>query len=239
MPQFALKQLVNSDGSKYTQSILAAMDKVALSREAPPLVKAYVLNELSKIASSRRNVWGLAWVPAFDSDTAEIKQLAGGYVDSGDWMIPAKSQASEKLSNWFKQRREFSYVAQQAVNRALAKAALQAGLTVCGYVGLQGDYVQSKSVPPANITELWALEAGSGSPAVVYAREPGSPDSPFVPKAKAMPLSPVFCLSIDTAEAVKIALKSAQIPEDLAPLYASGFPPLFVPQASEPQSKQP
>lgn len=239
MQQFALKQLVNSDGSKYMQSILAAMDKVAISREAPPLVKAYVLNELSKIASLRPNVWGLVWVPSFYSDTAEIKQLAGGNIDSSDWMVPAKSQESEKFSNWFKQRREFSYVAQQSVNRALAKAALQAGLTVCGYVGLQGDYVQSRYAPPANVTELWALEEGTGTPAVVYSRESGLPDAPFVSKAKAMPLSPVFCLPIDTAGAVKSALKSAQIPEDLAPLYASGFPPLFVPQSSQPQSLQP
>jgi hypothetical protein len=239
MEKFNLGELVNSDGSKYTQSILVAMDKVLAARDAPPLVKAYVLNELSKMASSRPNAWGLGWVPSFDSNTAEIRQLAGGNIDSGDWMVPAKSQASEKLSNWFKQRGEFSYVAQQAVNRALTKAALQAGLTICGYVGLQGDYVQSTSAPPANVTELWALEAESGSPAVVYAREAGSMGSPFVSKAKAMPLSPVFCLPIDTAEAVKSALKSAQILEDLAPLYASGFPPLFVPKASEPESKQP
>jgi hypothetical protein len=154
-------------------------------------------------------------------------------------MVPAKSQASETLSNWFKQRRDFSYVAQQAVNRALAKAVLEAGLTICGYVGPQGEYVQSKNAPPANVTELWALDVENGSPAVVYAKEPGLPDSPFVPKAKAMPLSPVFCFPIDPAEAVKSALKSAQIPEDLAPLYASGFPPLFAPQPSKPQSQQP
>ena len=239
MQKFDLEELVNSDGSKYSQSILVAMDKVLAARDAPPLVKAYVLNELSKMASSRPNVWGLAWVPSFDSNTAEIRQLAGGNIDSGDWMVPAKSQASQKLSNWFKQQGEFSYVAQQAVNRALTKAALQAGLTICGYVGLQGDYVQSTSAPPANVTDLWALEAGSGNPAVVYAREAGSLDSPFVPRAKAVPFSPVFCLPIDTAEAVKSALKSAQIFEDLAPLYASGFPPLFAPQASEPQPKQP
>jgi hypothetical protein len=233
MQRFGLKQLVSSDASKYSQNILAAMDKVAASREAPALVKAFVLQELAKIAKSRPNDWGLAWVPSLDSDLEQMRSQAGGAIESGDWMIPAKSSVSRSLSNWFKGREGMSYVTQQKMNMKLAKSALEAGLVICGYVGTDGRFVETEESAKGNADVLWGLDSSSGTPAVVFAKSGDSSEAEFVPKQKARPLSPVFVLPIDRNEVVAATFKAADVPDDLKEDYLSGFPPVF---ATEPKS---
>jgi hypothetical protein len=236
--QFGLKNLVSSDASKYSQNILVAMDKVASSREAPALVKAFVLQELAKIAKARPNDWGLAWAPSLDGDLAKIRDLAEGPIESGDWMIPAKSAINQKLAGWFKERAGLSYAAQQAVNRKLAKFAFEAGLVLCGYVGADGKFVETDKDAKGDAEILWGFDSSNGKPVVVFARYGDSPDAEFAPKQKALPLSPVFVLPLDRNEVIAAAFNSADVPEDLREAYSSGFPPVFAPEKKAPATPQ-
>jgi hypothetical protein len=210
------------------------MDKVASSRDAPALVKAFVLQELAKIAKARPNDWGLAWAPSLDGDLAKIRDLAEGPIESGDWMIPAKSAINQKLAGWFKERAGLSYAAQQSVNRKLAKFAFEAGLVLCGYVGADGKFVETDKDAKGNADILWGFDSSSGKPVVVFAMSSDSPEAEFVPKQKALPLSPVFVLPIDRNEVIAAAFNSADVPEDLRDAYSPGFPPLFAPEPKAP-----
>lgn len=234
-----LTQLVNSDASKYAENILAVMDKVAASRDAPALVKAFVLQELGAIAMGRANEWGLAWVPFLDRDIEEMRRQAGGEIESGDWMIPAKSPANQSLAGWFKERGEFSYLAQQTVNMKLAKSALEAGLVICGYVGVDGTYVETNKSASDNADILWGLDAPSGLPAIIFERSGGSLEAEFVRKKGALPLSPVFVLPIDRSIALAAAFKAAGVSEDFVDGYERGLPPVFSPESSSQPGKKP
>ncbi len=233
MQRFGLKQLVNNDGSKYTQSILDVTDRVKNTRDAPSLVRAYVVQELTKIANLRPGAWGLAWAPAITADLNAMKKEVGSYVDSGDWMLPAKAQVSARLSAWFKQREDFSYAAQQQLNRQLAKAALDAGLVIYGYVGPNGEPVQRESGKGNAPTELWGLNK-EGKPALLYIKREKSDGQPFKAVSAGLTLSPLFASPLDRPRAVESALKAAQIPADAAGPYISQVPPMFRPYNTAP-----
>lgn len=227
MQQFGLKQLVSGDRSQYLRSILETIDKVKASREAPPLAKAYVLQELAKIANARPNEWGLAWVPSLAADLEHIKKEAGGTIDSGDWMVPAKAQAGERLSSWFKQRLGFSYASQQILMRRLAQAAAEAGLVVCGYVGPNGELVRNKSQISGGINDLWGIDVATGKPAVLFTRDANASGDSFSPAARGVILSPVFASPVAGDAALATAYRGAQIPADSVAMYAAGLPPIF------------
>lgn len=227
MQKFGLETLVNADGSKYQQNILAMMDKVAAARSAPPLVKAYVLQELAAILRLRPNEWGLVWVPALDEHLQEMKRLAGGSLESGDWMVPIKTSKIQELTDWFRRREGFSFMAQQAINRQLTKTALESGLIVCGYIGSDGALVETNAEAIAGATELWALSSQGSVPFIAFSRDNDSPESPLKSAGNALPLSPVFCLPLDRAAAVATALRAANVPEDVSALYLRDLPPLF------------
>jgi hypothetical protein len=235
LQEMKLSDLVASDASKYTQSILAVVDRVNESRDASPLLKAYAFQELFRISQSRPNAWGLAWAPSFASDWEELRQLASGSFDGGDWMIPAKAPLGSRLADWFKQRRDFSYTSQQALNRSLARAAMEAGLTVCGYIGLDGALVSPQAGIPAPCSELWGLDAKGEKIVVLFSRPEGS-DQPLSAAAVGLPLSPLFTIALDKPKALAEGLKAANIVPDLASAYKANLPPFFAPFAKAAQT---
>ena len=227
LQRLGLEALVSSDGSKYRQNILQTIDKVMRAQNIPPLVKGFAIQELAAIARARPNEWGLAWVPAFELKSDEIKSLTGGKIDSGDWMVPTKSQAGNGLAEWFKKQEDFSFGTQQSINRQLAKSALEAGLVVCGYIGPEGNLVETNKEALAGASELWAMGSQDGVPVVAYTRVKDSAGESLQSMGKALPLSPVFTLPLQPTDAIDSALKAAQVSEDEVPLYLKGLPPFF------------
>jgi hypothetical protein len=228
MGQFALKSLLSDDGSRYEESLLAAMDRVKTKGGASPLARAYVLQELYAIAMARPADWGLAWVPSFDADVQSLREAAGGKLESGDWMIPAKAGAADSLKSWFKSREGKSYVAQQKLTRALALAAFDAGLSVVGYVDQVGNFAHTSDGGLEGVTELWGLEKGSAKPIVAFRRTSSNGNDGFVASAAAQALSPVFIVPGDRGRLLEAALDKAQITAKDADNYALHLPPLFM-----------
>ena len=230
MRDCGIDRSVNSDGSRYEKSLLEVMDNVAGSRSMPALAKAYVLQQLSKVVQLRSPEWGLAWVPTLDSDLAEIKQLAGGTIESGDWMVPAKAQAGQRLADWFKKREGMSYQTQQRVNRMLAKSALEAGLLVCGYADEQGRLVETQRDGAAGAAELWGFDVLGGNPTVMFAKS----ESSFVPKGTPLPFTPLFKLPWQPDQVLQQAFNAASVAQGARTLYLAGVPPIFSPRSVEP-----
>ena len=193
---------------------------------APPLAKAYVLQELYDIAKTRP-VWGLAWAPSLSSDADAMREVAGGKIQSGDWMLPAKAPLSNQLGDWFKNRKDVSYVSQQKLTRALARSALESGLAVVGYVASDGNFVQTTEENLEAVNELWALERGTAKPVVAFQRTAEKEGNGFVAAAAAQSLSPVFAISGDPARELSNALGVAGILASDADYYTAMLPPLF------------
>ena len=226
MNDFQLKDLVTADGSEYRQNILEALDRVMASDVAPPLAKAYVLQELYDIAKARP-VWGLAWAPSLSADADAMREVAGGKIQSGDWMLPAKASLSSRLGDWFKNRKDVSYVSQQKLTRALARSALDSGLAVVGYVASDGNFVQTTQENLETVNELWALERGTAKPVVAFRKTAEKESDGFVAAVAAQSLSPVFVISGDPARELSNALGAAGISASDADYYTAMLPPLF------------
>jgi hypothetical protein len=226
MNDFQLKDLVTADGSEYRQNILEALDRVMASDVTPPLAKAYALQELYDIAKARP-VWGLAWAPSLSADADAMREVAGGKIQSGDWMLPAKASLSSRLGDWFKNRKDVSYVSQQKLTRALARSALDSGLAVVGYVASDGNFVQTTQENLETVNELWALERGTAKPVVAFRKTAEKESGGFVAAVAAQSLSPVFVISGDPARELSNALGAAGISASDADYYTAMLPPLF------------
>lgn len=226
LKKFKLKRLVSGDGSAYRENILSTIDRIKNTQSAPSLVKAYALQELYRIVQVRPGAWGVVWAPALANDMASLRAQTEESIGSGDWMVPAQKPLAEQLDAWFKERQDFSYATQQSLNRSLARSALEAGLVLCGFVGLNGELVNSGRDIPGIASRLWGWDE-SGTVAVIFARPLGSPEESFKPRNNGLVLSPVFGLPLDEAKVVADALKFADIPPDLSDPYRDQILPSF------------
>ena len=223
------QQIVNSSGDKYTGGMLKLFDQVKNDDRLPPIAKAYVFQELSKIVDVRPNDWGLAWSPSLKSDRLDLTETSGRQLSSGDWMLPSKSQLGSSLAAWFSGKKAISYAAEQALNRRLAQAAVEGGLRVYGYIGEKGEFTVTRREELEGVDELWGLEQGTFNPKVVFVRDKQSAETAFVAVAKGASLSPVFASPIDKSSVLDAALRSAGVPEKSAAAYQGSLPPLFEP----------
>jgi hypothetical protein len=151
------------------------------------------------------DAWGLSFCPAARADSKTIQSIAGGPINSGDWLVPSKAAAwSAKLDQFFTSEKSVSYAKQAAANLTLAQAAAKDGLHYIGFVGLDGKPNLTGDAPG----EMWGYDLASKQPV----RYVGS----------ALPLSPLFALPVSTAD----YLNKANVNLD-APSFANALPPLF------------
>jgi len=151
------------------------------------------------------DAWGLSFCPAASADAKAIQSIAGGQINSGDWLITSKVSAwTAKLDQFFSSEKSVSYAKQAAANLTLAQAATKDGLHYIGFVGLDGKPILTGDAP----AEIWGYDAASKQPV----RYVGS----------ALPLSPLFALPVSTAD----YLTKAGVSLD-EPSFANALPPLF------------
>jgi len=149
---------------------------------------------------------GLSFCPSARAHAAQIRNIVGGQIASGDWFIPAKAKDwSEKLDQFFAAEKPLSYAKQAAGNFTLAQSAAKDGLRYVGFVGLDGKPVVTENPPPA---EIWGYDATRKQPILV--------------SSSAMPLSPLFALPVARAEYLSKAGVSTN-----AASFANALPPLF------------
>jgi hypothetical protein len=195
-----------SGGDSYSRPLLQTLDTVKDSNEGSPIFRAYLFCQLVKLMEFQPDDWGLSFCPAARAHAAEIKKITGGEIASGDWFVPAKTNAwNAGLEKLFSQIKSSSYLKQATGNLLLAQAAARDGLQFVGFADLDGKPVITAGNAPA---EVWGLDASTKNPARVG-------DS-------AMPLSPLFALPLSRADYLARAGIDAA-----APNFANALLPLF------------
>ncbi len=95
-------------GATYSRPLLEAMDALKNSNDGSPICRAYLVCQLVKIMEFQPDDWGLSFCPSLRADAARIKQIAGGEISSGDWLVPAKTNAwSDELEKVFAAEKDF------------------------------------------------------------------------------------------------------------------------------------
>ena len=196
---------VYTAGSSYGGSLLEVLDAIKDSREGAPVFRAQLFSSLVGIMEFQPDAWGLSFCPAASADSKRIQSIAGGPINSGDWLVPSKVAAwSAKLDQLFTSEKSLSYAKQAIANLTLAQAVVKDGLHYVGFLGLDGKPVLTGDAP----TEMWGYDPSNKQPV----RYVGS----------ALPLSPLFALPVSTAD----YLSKASVSLNEAS-FANALPPLF------------
>lgn len=171
-------------GDTYNQPLLRVLDFIKDSNEGSPLFRAYLLCRLVDIMNFQPDAWGLSFCLSARTHVAQIHQIVGGDITSGDWFVPAKASAwNDRLAQFFAAARSVSYTKEAAGNLALAQAVARDGLHYVGFVGLDGKPVITAGQVSS---ETWGYDPATKQPALVS-------DS-------GLALSPLFGLAMPRAE---------------------------------------
>jgi hypothetical protein len=190
----------------YNLALLQTLDAVKNSTEGSPICRAYLICHLVKMMELQPDDWGLSLCPAARADAEQIKKIVGGDIASGDWFVPAKTNAwNARLDEFFATTKSLSYMKQATGNLMLAQAAARDGLQYVGFADLDGKPVLSAGRTP---TEVWGIDAASQKPMLV--------------RDSAMPLSPLFALPLPRAEYLA---KAGVVAE--SPAFGNALLPLF------------
>jgi hypothetical protein len=190
----------------YNRPLLQALDAVRDSTEGSPICRAYLICHLVKMMELQPDDWGLAFCPAARADAEQIRKIVGGDIASGDWFVPAKTNAwNARLDDFFAGAKSLSYLKQATGNLGLAQAAARDGLQYVGYADLDGKPVIKSDRTP---TEVWGIDSTTQKPVLV--------------RDSAMPLSPLFALPLPRAEYLAKAGVVAT-----SPTFANALLPLF------------
>ena len=201
---------VYKSGAGYGGSLLEVLDAVKDSREGSPLFRGQLFCNLIEIMEFQPDAWGLTFSPSARADAAKIRAIAGGPIESGDWLVRSKAAKwSEKLEQFFSSEKSTSYAKEAADTLGLVRTVANDGFHYIGYVGLDGKPVLTAAFPDGSApAEMWGYDPASRRPA----RYAGA----------AMPLSPLFALPVSTAEYLAKAGVSRETPS-----LANTLPPLF------------
>ena len=151
-----LSGLCNDSGT-YATSLLGIADKVRHGTNCL-VFRAYLLLRIGEIGEERRLSWGLQWTPAFGLHRTRIQQIVQGNLESGDWMLPEKSQRlAAPLARFFEDTRSISYLNQARFFQRLAEATMDAGMAFVGHVNADGKGLHLLS--PDLKQDLWGLDA--------------------------------------------------------------------------------
>ncbi|HEX4265986.1 MAG TPA: hypothetical protein VH597_16750 [Verrucomicrobiae bacterium] len=191
----------------YARPLLQVLDAVKDSDAGSPVFRAYLFNQFVDLMKYQSEEWGLSFCPSAWMAEARIRDIAGGKIASGDWFVASKTNEwNAKLEQFFGAAKGLSYLKQAAGNLALAQAVAGDGLHYAGFVGLDGKPVLMGEQPSGDV---WGYDA-AGKPVLVT--------------GPAMPLSPLFALSIpreDYLAKVGVDAKALSFANGLLPLFHS------------------
>ncbi|MEN3940082.1 hypothetical protein WJU23_02230 [Prosthecobacter sp. SYSU 5D2] len=191
-----LNRMTDPDGDRFLRSLLEAMEKVMNDSKASPLAKAFLMQRLEDMASTRPLAWGFHLSPSLQADLAALRAVLGDTVlRSEDWMLPSmRTRFSGPLGDFFQKAGRRVYLKEAKARRELLMAVAEAGVKFGGYV--ETDFSLRLKNNALGAPELWVLSA-SGAKPMLMAR-PAANASPFM-AADAQPLSPVFIIPVDRA----------------------------------------
>jgi hypothetical protein len=211
-----LRNIVRGRDS-YSKPMLGVLDAIKDSHEGSPVFRAWLFLKVMDFMRLQPDAWGLTFCRSASNDEAQLNQLLGNQVNTGDWFVAAKVNSyGKKVEQFFGSARSISYAKQAAGLLTLAQAVCKSGFIYVGFVGLDGkpNFIENPSA-----VELWGYSAARQDP-VLLATKIGKDTSLSEP---AMPLSPLFVLANSRNEYLSQAGLS---PTD--PCFRNVLPPLFL-----------
>lgn len=200
-----LNRMTDEDGRRFTHSLLEIFEKIMRSKEGSPIAKAYVVQRLESMLHRREFAWGLHLCPSLKADLRELQQiLSGTSLRSEDWLIAAmRARLTTSLTAFFKKCETRSYLKEASARRGLLRSAAQSGLRFGGYVEVDLSLVLNNPARASN--ELWVLAGNGGKPKLVVnpTVEKAAANAEKLVVKDALPLSPVFFMSLDRSQLLK------------------------------------
>lgn len=200
----------------YSKSLLQVLDSIKDSREGSSLFRAYLFLRVVDIMELQPESWGLAFAPSISRHCAQIREIVGGELSSGDWFVTAKTSAeSKRLDQFFDSIGGISYAKQAAGLLELTREAASVGLKYAGYADLGG---QPKFIDNLGDGEIWGYSARTKQPVLIGIKT----GSEMSPQAAGIPLGPLFMLTTSRDQ----ILSKAGVNRD-SPVFTGVLPQLF------------
>jgi hypothetical protein len=191
-----LNRMTDADGDRFLRSLLEAMEKIMNDSTASPLARAFLLQRLEDMASTRPLAWGFHLSPSLQADLAALRAVLGDTVlRSEDWMLPSmRARFSASLTDLFQKAGRRAYLKEAKARREMLMAVVSAGVKFGGYVETDLSLRLKNSALAA--PEIWVLSAKGAKPMVIPQSE-SNPGSGMVTGVQ--PLSPVLIVPVDRA----------------------------------------
>jgi len=163
-----------------------------------PLLRAYHLQELFRLAAVRPSESGLAFSPSAQRDADALRGITQNRLNATDFAFETDAALKSELAK-FHASNTVNYVAEAQYLRAMLTALRRGATSLVGQVGLDGKPVWKTA--PTGAALLLGIDA-DGKPAILFEC---SADGSARPTGNAAPLSPLLRLSVTPSEAAEMA----------------------------------
>lgn len=172
------------NGETYGKPLLQSLDAIKNSSDGSAIFRAYLVCRLVDVMAFQPDGWGFSFCPSLRAHVAQIHQIVGGQIVSGDWFVASKIAAwNDKLAQFFAAVEPVSYTKEASANLALAQAVARDGLHYVGFIGLDGrPVITAGQASP----EIWGYDSASKQPALL--------------SGSGLLLSPLFGLTLPRAQ---------------------------------------
>lgn len=192
LARLELNRMTDLKGKKFERSLLRGFTDLVADKSAPPLCKAFLMQQLGAMLKLRPYSWGLEYCAELEKDLAELDQLCEGPLRSGDWMLERKrTQFDGKLAKFFGGLQGRNYLLSARLHRDVIQRVLRAGLQFGGYVDARGAAHVRPEAQSAHT--FWVLREDGQA----LARYIAPKDAPAGGKSAVLGLSPLFYIPLD------------------------------------------
>jgi hypothetical protein len=162
LARLELNRMTDAEGTKFERPLLKAFDDLVREKQASPLYRGYLMQQLGALIDLRPYAWGLQYSCALRADLARLKELTGNApLRSMDWLLERKrNELGGKLASFFNELGSRNYLADARRHRDVARAALNAGLHFGGF--LDGERQAHLLGEASAARALWAVPEGGG-----------------------------------------------------------------------------
>jgi hypothetical protein len=190
LSRLELNRMTDATGAQFEKPLLRVFDDLVKDKDASPVFKAFLMQQLAALLNGRPYEWGLQFCPSLQQDLARLAELCeDAPLRSEDWLLERKRVVLvPRLAPFFVELQKRGYFAEARRHRDLVRAALAAGLQFGGCLDderkphLFGDALAGHP--------LWAL----GVDHEVIRFHP--PEGAQVADARLAPFSPIFFIPL-------------------------------------------
>jgi len=157
LARLELNRMTDAEGTKFERPLLKVFEDLVRDRDAHPVFKAYLMQQLGALLELRPYAWGLHYSGGLRADLSRLKELAGGSpLRSMDWLLERKrNELQGRFTPFFAELAARRYFTDAQRHREVARGALTAGLRFGGFIAGDGEAQLLGEAAGAGV--LWAI----------------------------------------------------------------------------------